>query len=397
MKPEFFKKKLKNGLTILFEKRNLPVVSISANVMQGSGYENEKEKGISHFCEHLLFKGTKKRAYKEIASEIEKKGGILNGYTDEEVTGFWNKIPSKHFSSGMEIVSDLILNPRFDKKEFEKEKKVILEEIKMYRDNPQAYVLFKIKEMLYKKPFGIEGIGTEKSVSGIKREEIIKFYNSNYKTGRMILGVVGNTSIEEVEDFANRFPKTQGNGKKIKIEKVNKQVEEIRKGIDQANLAVGFHISSLKEKNRYNYEIFNAILASGMSSKLFEEIREKRGLAYGVKGMIEQGKDYGYYVIYIGTTKDKVKLCKEIVLKEIKNIKNLKKRDLEEAKEQLIGLRKVESEESVGVMNELVQEEIAGNADEYYKYDERINEVKLDNIKKISKLKSYSSFALVPE
>src|SRR3989344_346851 len=153
-------------------------------------YKKKLNKGISHFIEHLLFKGTKKRSQKEIATEIEKKGGILNAFTSEEITSFWNKIPSKHLATGVDIVSDLILNPKFDAAEFEKEKQVILEEIKMYKDNPQLHVLDKIKEMLYKKPFGISGTGTNESVLGLKREDLIKFHDSNYSTNRMFLCVV---------------------------------------------------------------------------------------------------------------------------------------------------------------------------------------------------------------
>ena len=384
-------------MTILFEKRKMPIVSISANVKEGYAYESEKNKGISHFTEHLMFKGTKTRSYKEIAEEIEKKGGILNAYTDEEITSYWNKIPSKHFSSGIKIVSDLILNPRFDKIEFEKEKKVILEEIKMYRDNPQFYVLNKIKELLYKKPFGMPGTGTIESVSGLSRKELIEFHKKDYLTNKMFLCVVGNTDLEEIENFGKKFPMGKSREKEIKIRKINKKIIETRQGIDQANLVLGFHACSLLDKKRYCYDILNAILAGGMSSRLFEEIREKRGLAYAVRGMLEQSKNYGYYGIYVGTTKENVKKCEELILKEIRKIKSLKRKELEEAREQLIGLRKLESEESVSVMNGLIREEVVGNAEEYYNYEKRIMEVNLEDVRKLGRINNYSFIALVPE
>jgi len=396
MKVDFVRKRLSNGLTILFEKRKMPVVSVSASIKQGFAYESEKIKGISHFVEHLMFKGTKSRSHTEIAEEIEKKGGILNAYTSEEVTSYWNKLPNEHFSVGADIASDLILNPKFEELEFEKEKKVILEEIKMYRDNPQYYVLDKIKELLFKKPFGMSGIGTAQNVSGFKRQEIIDFFNSQYKTGKMFLGVVGNTDLEAIENIGKTFPKSNGVVGAVKPIKINKQVIEKRKGIDQANLVLGTHISDLRDKKRYAYEVFNTILGGGMSSRLFEEVREKRGLAYTIRGMLEQGKDFGYQIFYVGTTKENVKLCKEVILREIKKMKDLQKKDLEEAKEQLIGLRKVGSEESVNVMNALVQEELAGDAREFYKYEERINSIKLKDVQSLSKIKGYSSIALVP-
>ena len=396
MKIDFVKKKLGNGLTILFEKRRLPIVSTACAVRQGFAYETEKEKGISHFVEHLMFKGTKTRTYKQIGDEIEKKGGVLNAFTGEEVTAYWNKMPNKHINASLDVASDLILNPRFDKKEFEKERGVILEEIKMYHDSPQMYVFDKIKELLYKKPFGISGIGTSKSVSEISHNDVLRFFNSHYQTNKMFLCVVGNTSIEKIEEWGRKFPKHVGKIREFKPPKINKKLIEKRKGVDQANYVFGFHACSLKEKERYAYELFNTILAEGMSSRLFDEIREKRGLAYAVKGMLDQGKEFGYELIYIGTTKENIKACEKIILKEIRNMKNLEKRDLDEGKEKLIGLRKVGSEESVSVMNALIQEEIGGDAKEFYKYEDKINNVNLTQVRKIGNLKNFSSVALVP-
>jgi len=397
MKKEFIRKRMGNGLAVLFEKRKQEVVSISASVKQGSAYESEKEKGISHFVEHLMFKGTKNRTNKEIAEEIEKKGGVLNAFTDEEVTSYWNKMPNKHFNSGASIVSDLILHPRFDPIEFEKEKKVVLEEIKMYRDNPSTYVLYKLKELLYKKPFGLATIGNAKSISSLSRTDVINFFLENYATNKMILCVVGNTNMESIEKFGMSFPKNKAKEKEFTPVKINKQLIEKRRGIDQANLALGFHLPCMNDKARYAAEIFNIILAHGMSSKLFEEIREKRGLAYDIRGMLEQGKSFGYEIIYSGTTKENVKKCKEIILKEAKEMANLANKDFEEGKEQLIGLRKVESEESINVMNALAEEEAAGNANEFYNYENRIGRVLVNEVRKLAKIKGYSSLALIPK
>jgi len=392
-----YKLKLKNGLIILFEKRKGNVVSISANIKQGFASENEKQKGISHFTEHFVFKGTEKRSHKEIVEEVEKKGGILNAFTDEEATSFWCKMPKKYFGSGIEIASDLMLKPKFNAGEFEKEKRVILEEIKMHKDSPPVYALDKIKELLYKKPFGLSGAGTIQSVSNLKREDILKFYSQKYKTNRMFLCVIGNAELEEIKKFGEKFPSWKGNGNKARIEKINKQLSEKRKNLEQAHFVFGFHMPSTKEKGRHASEIIDAILTSGMSSRLFEEIREKRGMAYDIRGFLEQGSNFGYEAIYMGTTKDQVKKCKEIILKEIKNLQNLKIKDLDEIKEKLIGLRQVGSEESVAVMTALISEEARGNAEEFYKYEENVNKIKLEDAKKTAKIKSYSSFALIPE
>ncbi len=139
---EFRRKVLDNGITIIFEKRKTPVVSVASSVKFGAQYEKESIKGISHFIEHLVFKGTKKRSVTEIPQEIESKGGIINAFTSEEITSYWNKLPSKYFKLGADISRDLILNPLFEEKALERERKVILEEIKMYHDNPSTYVVW---------------------------------------------------------------------------------------------------------------------------------------------------------------------------------------------------------------------------------------------------------------
>jgi len=394
---EFYRKKLDNGITIIFEKRKIPVVTVASSVKFGAQYESEKIKGISHFIEHLVFKGTKNRSVSEIPKEIESKGGILNAFTSEEITSYWNKLPAKYFELGADISRDLILNPLFEKKALEKERRVILEEIKMYHDNPSSHVMEKIKEMLFEKPFNLSIAGTAKTVNGLSREKVVELFNSIYSTNNMIFSVVGKTSLSQVLDQARKFPKINKNIRNIPIVLKNKQITEKRKGIDQAHLVFGFHMPKLIDKQRYAAEFFDSILGGGMSSRLFQEIREKRGLCYAIKSSLEQSKDYAYEMVYAGTVKEKVKKIKEIILKEIKNFKNLNKSDFNEAKERLIGLRQISKEKSDMTMVGLLQEEIGGNAEEFYKYEERINSVKLQDVKNLSKLKGYGFVSLIPE
>ena len=190
-KVEFYRKQLDSGLTVLFEKRKIPVVAVSSSVRFGAQYETEKIKGISHFIEHLVFKGTKNRKVEEIPREIELKGGVLNAFTGEEITCYWNKLPSKHFILGADISRDLVLNPLFEKEPLERERKVILEEIKMYNDNPTSFVLEKIKEMLYEKPFNMSIAGTAETVKGLSRDDVAKLHKSIYASNNMIFSVVG--------------------------------------------------------------------------------------------------------------------------------------------------------------------------------------------------------------
>jgi predicted Zn-dependent peptidase len=395
--PEFYRKRLDNGITVIFEKRQAPVVACATTLKFGAQYESEKIKGIAHFIEHLVFKGTKKRNVTEIAEAIEGKGGIINAFTGEEVTSFWNKLPSKYFSLGADVSRDLVINPLFEPVALERERKVILEEIKMYHDNPSTYVLEKIKEMLYEKPFSMSIAGTIESVSGLSREKVFELFNSIYSTNNMIFSVVGNTDWEIVLDEANKFPKKNKVIDKLPILKKSGELVEKRKGIDQAHEVIGFHMPKLNDKNRYAAIILDSILGGGMSSRLFQEIREKRGLCYAIKSSIEQSKDYSYGIIYAGTTKDKVKEVKELVLKEIKKLKVLSQKELEDSKEKLIGLRQISKEKCDSTMIDFLQEEIGGNAENYYDYEDEINKVKLNEVRNLSNIKNYGFVALVPD
>jgi predicted Zn-dependent peptidase len=395
--PEFYRKKLDNGVIVLFERRNSPVVSVSSSVKFGSQYESSNIKGISHFIEHLVFKGTKKRNVTEIAKEIELRGGIINAFTGEEVTCFWNKLPSKYFEVGADVCRDLVLNPTFEPLALERERKVILEEIKMYHDNPTTFVIEKLKELLYKKPFGLSIAGDSKSDSFLTREKILKIFNSVYSSNNLIFSVVGNTSWENVLDQARLFSSSKSVIKSLPIVKSNGVFMEKRMGIDQAHQVLGFHMPKINDKNRYSAEVFDCILGEGMSSRLFQEIREKRGLCYSIKSNLEQSRDYSYELIYAGTVKEKVQLVKELILKEIKKLKSLNPREFEESKERLIGLKQITKEKCDTTMLDLIEEEIGGNASNYYNYEANISKVKLKDVQNLSKLNGYSFSALIPK
>ena len=267
----------------------------------------------------------------------------------------------------------------------------------MYHDNPSTHVFEKIKEMLYEGPFNISIAGTAETVGKLSREKVISLFKSFYSTNNMIFSAVGKTDWEKVLSEAKKFPKTSKDIIPIPIRLKNGELIEKRKGIDQAHLVFGFHCPKLVDRDRYAAEVLDNVLGGGMSSRLFQEIREKRGLCYAIKSNLEQSKDYGYEMIYSGTTKDKVKKIKELIILELKKLESLSKRELEETKEQLIGARQISKEKCETTMMELIQEEMAGNAENYYNYEENIGRVKLEDVRRLSKLKGYSFVALVPE
>ncbi|MEM4215088.1 MAG: pitrilysin family protein [Candidatus Pacearchaeota archaeon] len=396
----FYKIRLENGPTILFEKRSLPITSIMVSTKVGAAYENEKNKGIAHFTEHMLFKGSKKRSQKEISSSIEKVGGILNGFTSEQITAFWCKIPSKHAVLGADVIFDMFVDPKFDKKEIEKEKGVIVSEINRAHDLPMNFLFDKVKELLYEKPFALPILGTKETITSFDRRSFIKWHDSFYNSENTIISVVGKANIEEIKEMAEKFLIYKN--KKISqsnISSLNKNREfiEKRKDIDQAHLALAFNVPKLSEKERYASEIFNAILGQGMSSWLFQEVREKRGWAYSIKSFLEQEKDYGHCIVYAGIDKENLKKVREIILKEIKKFQDLKAKDLEEAKEQCIGNWQLDMEDSEKTAAAITIQEIATKAEDFYVYDEKISDVKLRDVKNVAKIKNYVVAAVVPK
>ena len=399
MKPEFFRKVLDNGITVLFEKRDVPVVSVAIAVRCGGMNEDEHEKGISHFIEHMLYKGTKKRSAKKIAEDIEKRGGDMNGFTANSMTAYWCKMPAKHLKVALDVLADMIKNSLFNEKEMEKERKVIFEEIKMRKDNPPRYVMDRIHESLYEKPFGIDLIGTYRSMSSITREKILKRFEEVYATENLILAVVGNAELSDIVDFAEKnFKKGKSKIKFPKIKLRNEIKTEKRKGIDQANLIFANHVPLSEDKKSYAALVLNTLLAGGSSSRLFQEIREKRNLAYAIRGDSEITKEYAYNTIYVGTTKEKVEEVKKIILKEFEEVsKKLTERELQQIKEQIIGNYHISMEDSQTQMVNLMVYEIDGDARKFYKFEEDINSVKLTDVKKLAKIKDYSFFVLVPE
>ena len=395
---KFLKKKLKNGMIVVMEKRELPVVSFGITNKFGASYENSGIKGISHFIEHLLFTGTKTRSHEDISREIEKHGGILNAFTSQELTSFWFKLPSKHVFVGIDIIADIMKNPVFELKKFEKEKKVILEEIKMLHDNPQRCVYKKIEENLYEKPFGEGVIGSAETVSSLRRDFVFDYFKKNYSPENYIVTIVGDADFKKICEYLEENFEKGGNRAKAKIiKKRNINSAEVREGRDQAHLLFGMHSPLPGTKEFYALEVLDAYLANGMSSKLFLEIREKRGLAYAVTSSISTEKNYSYYSIYVGTKKEAVGEVKKIIVEEFEKAKKMGGKELKEAKERVIGLRKVSSEESLNVMSELIFHELATSAEDYYKHDKNIMKVTLNDIKKVANLKDYSTALILPK
>lgn len=395
---EFNKKVLSSGLTVLHEKRDVPVTTVMLGINYGSAFEAEKEKGIAHFIEHMCFKGTDKRTTKQVANEIEKIGGDLNAFTTEEITVYRAKVPSKYLSIAAEVIFDIFFNASFPEEEFEKESAVILEELKMYSDSPPHHTLIKIDEMMYEKPFGMFTIGTSENIKGFTREQIFEKHRGIYVPSNSILCVVGNNDFEEIVSLAEKFVVEREGTKPEKPEIVKKVSNEIekRENLQQANLTMGFHFPSVNDENRFAAEVFSGILGSGMSSKLFEEVREKRGLVYGIGSMFEYGDGFGTFVIKAGTDPSKVEEVLKVSSEEFSKMKDISEEELAEGKRQVVGLSLVHEEDSEDTARNLIEEEFYDKAENYYSYEKNIEDVNLEQIKKLAEKTEYSSFVLSP-
>jgi len=257
-----------------------------------------------------------------------------------------------------------------------------------------------IEENLYEKPLGEGIIGSKETVSALTRDFVASYFKEKYSPENYFITIVGNADLDKVCEYLEKnFQKENKKTEAIPVIKKNAEAIEERPGIDQAHFVFAIHAPPATDKHRYTLEVLDAYLANGMSSKLFLEIREKRGLAYAVKSSINTEKNYSYYSIYVGTTKPAVDQVKKLIIEGFQNVvTDMTEKDLEESKERLIGLRKVSSEESINVMNELLFAEIStGNPEEYYNYESEIQKVTLEEVKKLAKIDAYSTAAIVPE
>jgi predicted Zn-dependent peptidase len=401
MKPKFFRKVLSNGVTVILEKRDLPIVSVVFAIKSGGLHESKENRGISHFIEHMLYKGTKKRNTQQIASEIERNGGELNGFTMESGVGYWCKMPSKHLGVALDVLSDMVKNPLFDKKELEKERKVIFEEIKMYKDNPRMHVLDESQKTLYGGILGVGLAGTVETMSSINRDEMVKIFEKNYASDNMVLCVVGDADFETLCKFVEEnFPNKKSDISFEKIVLKNEERIEERKDLDQANLVFGYHAPLAGDKKAYASQVLSTLMAGGMSARLWHEIREKRNLAYGVKGDVSIDKDFSYGIVFVGTMKENVEKVKKIIIEEFKKAsKDLTEKEMNEVKEQIIGNYHISMEDSQSQMVNLLSSEISGSANDFYDFEKNIRAVKIGDVKKLAEKisKEHSFFALVPK
>jgi predicted Zn-dependent peptidase len=361
---DFRKKEMRNGLVVVSEVMpHLRSASLGIWIQCGSRFETIEHTGISHFIEHLLFKGTRTRSTTEIAEAIDSVGGQLNAFTEKEYVGFYAKVMDEHLPFAFELLSDIVLNPAFPVHEIERERNVIFEEISMVEDSPQELIMDLYMEDCWKgHPLGRPISGTKKSVANIARKDVRKFFLNNYTARNMIISVAGNIRHPQVYKLAERYfsdmaPGANGNlGLPPTIHAGCKVRHKAH--LEQTHICLGTISPPMASDERYRAHLLNSILGGGMSSRLFQNIREKRGLVYSIYSMLNLYRDAGSLVVYAASAPEKAEKVVELTLKEFRKLREqlVSPQELKRAKEYIKGSVMLGLESSSSRMTNLAQQ-----------------------------------------
>lgn len=335
-------KKLNCGTTVIMEKTDyVQSAALGIWIKAGAADENDDVSGVSHFIEHMMFKGTDKRTAKQIASDVDKIGGMFNAFTGKEATCYYIKTLSSNIYKGAEILLDMLTGSKFDPEEMDKERQVIFEEIKMVKDSPDDDVYDTISELVSSgNPLGRSILGTQESLAGITREKMLSYLNDKYARDSIVIAVSGNFDEEKILELF------EGKLDKLKAEKVIEPFElkpykasyDVKvKDIEQTHICLAAPGVSLGDDMYYSFVLMNSIFGGSMSSRLFQNIREEKGLAYSVCSMNAFSSYWGFFSIYAGVAHEKVKDTIEAIKNELDALKNkgVTSEELMMAKEQV--------------------------------------------------------------
>lgn len=404
-----FKKIFPNKLRLLLVPlKNTSTVTVLILVKAGSKYEIKRINGISHFLEHLFFKGTKKRPTKlDIGKEFDQIGGEYNAFTSQEYTGFYAKVSAAHSKIALDVLSDMLLNSKFASEDIDNERNVIIEEINMYQDMPMEYVDILWHKLLYgDQPAGWDIAGTKESVGKISRNDILNFFRKYYTAGNIVVCVSGNLEaaekimakekngsyinlVQAISDYFCYDKNFSGENRKKKVKILQDKPEMLLnyKKTDQTHLRLGARGYDMFHKDRFAIKLLSIILGGGMSSRLFIEIRENRGLAYYVYTRAESDSDSGYLVTGAGLDNNKVLSAIEVILAEYRKIKleGVSAEEFKKAKDYLKGKMSLNLESSDEWANftasqELLRKEVLSLNDIFV----NIDKVELDDIQRVA-------------
>lgn len=390
--PQSKKTVLPNGMKLITENIS-EMRSVAMGIMAGvgSGQETDAQAGISHFIEHMAFKGTKKRTAFDIASELDGVGGKMNAYTSKEVTSYYAVVLDKHLDVAVDVLSDIYLNAVYEPKEMELEKGVIVEEIKMYEDSPDELIHDLFAEViLHDHPLARPTIGSEKTVRSVSRDDILDFMEHHYTPDNTIIALAGNVDHEQaLKMIEPAFSKAQGNkiDLKLPVPTVKKASKLKYKKTEQVHICIGTEGPSQTSDDRYAFSVLDTVLGGSMSSHLFQEVREKRGLAYSIYSYNAALKDSGLYIVYSGTSKATFKQVIDLVVQEFSRAKKsgLTKKEIERSKEHIKGSLVLGLESTSARMGWLARSEFYyGRVLTFDEVFEKIDKVTSDDIIRVA-------------
>ncbi|MBE7086942.1 MAG: insulinase family protein [Clostridiales bacterium] len=382
-------KKFDNGLRLIINKMdNLMSVSAGILVKTGSANESQEENGISHFIEHVLFKGTSKRTAFEISDHIDRIGAQINAFTSKELTCYYTKSTTEHLSESLDVLSDIFFNSVFDKAELEKEKGVVIEEINMCNDTPEDLCLDLLAECYYgKEGLGRTILGPAKNIRRFNVNDINAYMDKYYTADNVVISIAGNVDVQKTVDliekyFAMPFKRFKSQSQ-VLTTKTQAENRYKYKKIEQAHIGIAFKGCSMMEENPDAFGIANTVLGGGMSSRLFQKIREELGLAYSVYSYPSTYKDNGLIEIYAGVNSELRDLAVSAIIDEVKTFK---KSGITEA-EFLRGKEQVKSSLIMGQESTASQMLLYGKMlifkDLVFDFDDRLNKIINTTIKDV--------------
>ena len=392
MKMGYRKNILANGLRVVSCRMpQRESFSLGIFIKVGGRYENNRNKGMAHFLEHLLFKGSRNYSCRKIKESIEGVGGSLNGFTSEELTCYLVKMPSIYLEQALNILSDMVIRPELSRVEIRKERTVILEELKMYRDLPQSYVYELLDELLWpNQPLGAPIIGRVDSLLKVDRKGLLSFKHNYYNASNMIISAAGNIDEDELNKGVSKiFSALPKAGENMFIKARDRQgkarVKVFHKETEQTHMALGFKGFRRGHPLRHAVGLLHVILGANMSSRLFNEVREKRGLAYEIGTAVKRFYDTGAFLVHAGIDNRKVPDAISLILKELVKAKEslVKEGEFNRAKEFYIGQLKLGLEDTMEHM--LWIGETTATLEKIYSLEEIINEVNRINKEDILK------------
>ncbi len=383
---------LKNGIRVVTENiKHVKSVSVGVWVETGSRHENRNNNGVSHFIEHLLFKGTKNRTAKEIAETIDSIGGQLNAFTSKECTCFYAKVLDNHLKTAIDVLSDMLLNSKFDKNDIEKEKSVILEEINMYEDSPEELVHDLLSQTIFNShSLAFPILGKSGILKKLSRKDILDYFYKYYIPDNIVISVVGNINVKETHNLLNEyFSNLNGNNVNFESNKPPTLYQRLKyrnKSTEQLHLCLGMEGIAQGKDELYSLLVMNNIFGGSMSSRLFQKVREEKGLAYSIYSYPSSYKDIGIFTIYVGLNPKQLHLVSELIINEINTIRNevSNEEEIYKAKEQLKGNFILGLENTTSRMTALGKSELLlGKIETQQEIIEKINKVKPNDINNI--------------